>query len=196
MSKIRFISVDTSMSNLGIALGSYETADNTYLVENVFLVHTEPSNIKQVRKSAQDYERCRTLYTRLHQAIKDWQPFIAFAEMPTGSQSANGMKSYGISLMLIGTITVPVIQVTPQEVKVAATNNKQATKADMIAWAHKKWPHLPWLTVKRGGLDQLTAANEHLADACAAVEAGMRTQQWLQAVAISAGHAGANRVII
>lgn len=196
MSQVRFISLDTSMSNLGLAWGHWESSTNSYLVEGLKLVHTEPSNIKQVRKSAQDYERCRALYNGLHDLIKEWQPYIAFAEMPTGSQSANGMKSYGISLMLIGTVTVPVVQVTPQEVKVASVGNKQATKPEMIAWAHKKWPHLPWLTYRRDGQDQLTAANEHLADACAAIEAGMRTGQWLQAAAILASTSSAPRVII
>ena len=196
MSQLRFIGVDASMSNVGFALGSYNVQANNYLVERIGLIHTEPSKEKTVRKSSQDYERCRHLYTKLQEVFAEWNPTIAFAEMPTGSQSANGMKSYGISLMLLGTIKVPVIQVTPIEVKVAAVGDKTASKEKMIEWATAKWPHVKWATRRFQGKTEFLNSMEHPADACGAIEAGMRTAQWLQLVAVLAGQHASPQVII
>ena len=202
--QIKFAALDPSMSNLGIALGTYylgEVAPNLgggttitdgYEVTGIQLIQTFPSKEKKVRKSALDYERCRQLYIGMAAVLNDWMPTICFAEMPTGSQSASGMKSYGISLMLLGTIGVPVIQVTPAEVKVAAVMSKNASKDTMIKWAMEKWPDLPWLKRTIKGETKRLNKNEHMADACAAVEAGVRTDQWNQLVSVLGSNMAGN----
>jgi len=182
--EIRFAAIDPSMRNCGIAFGTYNLGDNTYIVSSIHLIQTFPSKDKKVRKSSLDYETCREMYCKMHALLDDWEPQIVFAEMPTGSKSASGMKSYGISLMLLGTIGVPVIQVSPQEVKVAAVDSKNASKDTMIKWAVKKWPTLQWLRRTVKGEDTLLNKNEHMADACAAIEAGMRTDQWNQLLSV------------
>jgi len=193
--QIKFAGLDASMRNLGIALGTYYMGEKRmqgmvdlpdgYVIERVELVQTFPSKDKKVRKSSQDYESCRTMYCKMASYLNDWMPQIVFAEMPTGSQSANGMKSYGISLMLLGTIGVPVIQVSPMEVKVAAVDSKNASKDTMIKWAVKKWPSVQWLRRTVKGENTLLKRNEHMADACAAVEAGMKTDQWKQLLSVA-----------
>lgn len=188
--EIKFAGLDPSMSNLGIALGTYyvgqDDVPDRYEIERIELVQTFPSKEKKVRKSSQDYERCRELYSKMAAVLNDWMPTICFAEMPAGSQSASGMKSYGISLMLLGTIGVPVIQVSPQEVKVAAVDSKNASKDTIIKWAVAKWPDVMWLRRSVKGESTLLNKNEHMADACAAVEAGMRTDQWSQLLSVLA----------
>lgn len=184
--QIKFAGLDASMSNLGIALGTYCLGAG-YSIDRVELVQTFPSKDKKVRKSSQDYERCRQMYTKMAGYLNDWMPQIVFAEMPTGSQSANGMKSYGISLMLLGTIGVPVIQVSPQEVKIAAVDSRNASKDTMIKWAVHQWPNVQWLRRTVKGESTLLNKNEHMADACAAVEAGMKTDQWIQLLSVLSG---------
>lgn len=184
---IRIAGIDTSMSNVGLAFGTYDTDHMSYIVDQVHLIHTGPSKDKKVRKSAQDYERCRSLYSGLRSHLGSWRPSICFAEMPTGSQSANGMKSYGISLMLLGTIGVPVVQVSPQEVKVASVDSKTASKRTMIEWAVRKFPNAHgWLKRTVKGQEEFLNKNEHMADAIGSIEAGMRTDQWLQMLSIVA----------
>jgi hypothetical protein len=85
---------------------------------------------------------------------------------------------------LLAGVKQPVISVTPTEVKVAATNNKNATKADMIQWATAKHPKANWRTVKRSGEIVFTDANEHLADALAAIYAGLQTPEFRTACAV------------
>jgi len=182
--EIRFAAIDPSMRNCGLAFGRHFLEENAYIVEQIHLVQTFPVKDKKVRKSSLDYEACREMYSKMSGLLNSHAPQIVFAEMPTGSQSASGMKSYGISLMLLGTIGVPVIQVSPQEVKVAAVDSKNASKDTMIKWAVAKWPDLMWAKRTVKGEETLLKRNEHMADACAAIEAGMRTDQWNQLLSV------------
>lgn len=167
MSKIKIIGVDPSMSNLGIAKGWLDLTTLKWVVEEVELTKTEKGKSKTVRKSSDDYDRGRLLYEALSEAEKGAE--IAFVEMPIGSQSAAAMKSYGMCIQLIASLDIPVIQVSPNQVKIHATGDRMATKEEMIAWAHGKFPDINWL--QRGG--KLTLNNEHLADAIGAINAGM-----------------------
>jgi len=181
---IKLGAIDASMRNVGLAFGTYDLGTADYNVDEVHLIQTFPSKEKGVRKSSLDYQSGREMYTKLQSFLNYFNPAIMFAEMPIGSQSANGMKSYGMTLQLLGTIAVPVIQVSPQEVKVAAVDSKNASKDTMIKWAAKKWPDVQWLTRKIKGEIELLNKNEHMADACGAIEAGMRTDQWAQLLSV------------
>lgn len=181
---IKFGAIDASMRNCGLAFGTYDVGQSTYQVGSIHLIQTFPSKEKGVRKSSLDYQSGKSMYIKLQNYLREYEPTIMFAEMPTGSQSANGMKSYGMTLQLLGTIGCPVIQVSPQEVKVAAVDSKTASKDTMIKWAAKKHPHLQWITRKIKGEVQLQNKNEHLADAIGAIEAGMRTDQWAQLLSV------------
>ena len=67
-----------------------------------------------------------------------------------------------------------LIEVSSLEVKKSSVGKKTASKEEMRQWAYEKWPDAPWL--KHGG--KLVQKNEHLADALASVEAGIRTEQF------------------
>lgn len=71
-----------------------------------------------------------------------------------------------------------MIQVTPNEVKLAACKKKTASKAEMIEWATSHFPDAPWLTHKSKGELILSSKNEHLADALGAIVAGTKTDQF------------------
>lgn len=168
MSKIRIIGIDPSLRNTGIAKGWLDLKTLQWEVEEVELAKTEKGKSKTVRKSSDDFDRARILVEAVKEAEKGAE--IAFVEMPIGSQSSDAMKSYGVCIAVIASLDIPVIQVTPTQVKVHATGDRNATKEEMIAWAHTKFPTINWLT--RG--TKLTLANEHLADAVAAINAGMQ----------------------
>jgi len=75
-----------------------------------------------------------------------------------------------------------VIEVDPYAVKLATVGTRTASKDDMIQWAHARYPYANWITRKLKGKETLTNANEHLADAIAAVTAGIETQAFKQLV--------------
>ena len=142
------------------------------------LCSTETTKAKQVRKNSDDISRCRLIHEALARNLEGAQ--MVFAEVPVGSQSARAMMSYGACVMALAGINTPLVQVTPKEVKLAATGDANATKNAMIEWATGLYPGADWLR-SRG---RLIGDNEHLADATAAIHAGILTDQFKQARAI------------
>jgi Holliday junction resolvasome RuvABC endonuclease subunit len=179
--KLRVLCIDPSLRNWGFAKIIIDSDKTDIEIDSLKLVKTESDkkNAKVVRKNSDDLERAKLIYGALHREIVEYVPDFVFVEVPVGSQSARAMASYGICIGVLASIGVPLIQVTPTEVKLAGHGTKTASKEEMIAWAVKKHPNANWL--KHGG--KLVAANEHLADAVAVGYAGMNSTQFLQALA-------------
>lgn len=178
MSKIQVIGIDPALRNFGFAFAELDLDHMTFDVKELQLVKTESTKVKTTRKNSDDMERCRSLYVALKAAEK--RAKIAFVEMPVGSQSARAMMSYGACMTLIAALDIPVIQLTPKEVKIAAVADQNATKREMISWAASKHPGANWL-VSRG---RLIDDNEHLADAIGAINAGMQNSEFQAIVAM------------
>ncbi|WKZ86267.1 hypothetical protein N5B55_04775 [Ralstonia pickettii] len=187
--KLKLLGLDPSLSNFGIAKMTLDLTDMSVDVDDLVLVKTEPEQDKKkkkaVRQNSLDLERGRILHDALIEHAKGFQ--IAVAEVPVGSQSARAMASYGVCIGVLAACPVPMIQVTPSEVKMAGFGVKTATKDEMIEWAMQTYPAAPWLMRKEKGKLLPIAANEHLADAVAAVHAGILTDQFRQATALMRG---------
>lgn len=171
--RVKIIGIDPSLRNTGIATGWLDIDTLEWGIDSLHLAKTEKGKEKTVRKSSEDYDRSRIIYEALKVAEHD--AAIAFVEMPIGSQSAAAMKSYGMCIGLIASLDCPVIQVAPGQVKDRAVGSKTATKEEMIEWAHNLFPNINWL--RHGG--RLMAANEHLADAVAAINAGVKSDDFI-----------------
>lgn len=178
MATIKIMGCDPSLRNLGVSLGTLDLDTLEFTVEDVTLTVTEKSKVKSVRKSSDDYDRCKILHESLR-ALSEGVD-IAFVEMPIGSQSAAAMLSYGACISLIASLTCPVIQVTPTAVKVKAVGDKNATKDEMIKWASGLFPNVQWL--RHNG--RLTQANEHIADSIGAINAGLKEPDFQALVAM------------
>lgn len=143
-------------------------------------------------KDGKDLRRAQELVGA--QLIAQQGRAIAIAEVPVGSQSARAMASYGICIGILASLRIPLIEVTPNEVKLAGAGVKNATKDEMIQWAMKEFPNANWLTRRLHGEVVPTDANEHLADAVGAIKAGVQTQQFRQALAMSCSFAAVTSV--
>ena len=170
---MRVVGIDPSLSNFGICTGLI--ADGTFVPDALQLIESkaDKKTAKVVRKNSDDLNRARTLFQGMYKALEGAD--LAIAEVPVGSQSSRAMASYGICIGVLASIDIPLIQVTPAEVKLIATNSKTASKSDMIDWATNLNPQLPWLTRTVKGETSYVSKNEHLADALATVYAGMNT---------------------
>lgn len=179
---MRILGIDPSLSNFGIVTGTLNHSHD-FVPDDMTLVESKPDNKnkKVVRKNSDDLHRAQTLTNGLKPYVE--QADIVMVEVPVGSQSARSMASYGICIGILSGIEKPMIQVTPTEVKLIATNSKTASKSDMIDWASNLHPQLPWLTRTVKGQTTLVAKNEHLADALAVVYAGMNTDLFQQLLA-------------
>lgn len=178
MSKLlKFVSADPSFRNFGMSKGTIDISTFEINVEELKLVKTEkPKGQKTVRVSSIDYQRARLLIKGFKEFTSDAD--IIFAEMPVGSQSAVAMKGYGVSIATIATAVKPLIQVSPDEVKMVAVGNKTASKKEMIDWAVDLYPNLNWPRARNNPTGRIVNEAEHLADSIAAAHAGIETEMF------------------
>ena len=97
--QIKIVSLDISMSNLGIAKGVFDTETKKLSITDCLTVCPLVSDNKQVRQNSKDVVRSRQLLDALVDHTKEAD--MVCAEIPVGSQSARAMASYGICVALI-----------------------------------------------------------------------------------------------
>ena len=182
MKSINVVAFDPAIRNLGIAKATISLDDLSVTIDRLTLIQTQGEAGKTVRKNSDDLRRACELYNGMVDAC-DGAAF-AIAEIPVGTQSARGAMSNGIMIGVLAACPIPLIQVQPTEVKMASVGIKTATKGEMIDWAMKQHPLANWLMRKSKGKLVPINDNEHLADAVAAVYAGIRTDQFRHAVSI------------
>lgn len=180
--KLNVLGMDPSLNNWGLAAAIYDTDTEDLDVKHLSVTQPELPKGKQVRQNSKDLEAAYQLADRAIDAIKDAR--VVFVEVPVGSQSARAMASYGICVGILGSIRAKsrtFFELNPTEVKLAATGKKTATKQEMIAWAVAKYPNAPWPTYTRNGETLISEAKaEHMADALAAIHAGLQSNQFKQ----------------
>lgn len=179
---VKVLGVDPALRNFGFAVATVNLdTDEIENVEYLQLSKTEEDAGKKVRRNSDDLRRANIHAETLREMSDPEKVAVAFVEVPVGSQSARAMASYGICIGVLTNCRCGMIEVTPTEVKVAATNTKTATKEEMIDWAYGKFKDAyGWLTRKTNGKYVLKKENEHLADAIGAINAGLKTSQWKQ----------------
>jgi Holliday junction resolvasome RuvABC endonuclease subunit len=183
--EIKIVGIDPALRNFGFALARLNIFTNEYVITDLQLAQSENEAGKTVRKNSDDLRRARILHENLIEVCDG--ATLAIAEVPVGSQSARAMASYGMCVGILASCPIPLIEVNPSEVKMAAVGFKTATKEEMIEWAMAKHPAAPWLMRKSKGAMVPLNDNEHLADAVATIEAGLKTQQYKQAIAMMRG---------
>ena len=176
MNSIVIAGLDPALSNLGMSKGCLDLDTGILSDIQIELIQTASVKSKQIRKNSDDLERARVLYKAMQEFLKGVD--IVCVEIPVGSQSARAMCSYGVCIALLASIQIPLVQVTPTEVKLATGLSKTASKAQMIEWAVKQYPSLLWLKRTTKGTSALVSKNEHIADSLAAIYAGVNTDQF------------------
>lgn len=187
--KMKILGLDPSMSNFGVVKATLDLDTMKITVDSMDVISTENEKNKAVkkvvRKNSEDLERAKLLYSGAMAATLD--RVMAFVEVPVGSQSSRAMASYGMCIGIIAAVasTLPVIQVTPTEVKVAGCGIKTATKDEMIEAMVEKYPDAPWpMKTVKGKATPIASKCEHMADALAAIEAGIATDEFRQMMAM------------
>jgi len=178
--KFRAIGIDMALANMGLV--AVDIDGDEVLCRNLKLVSTENQKGKAVRASSDDLRRATELHMAMEEYVEEYGASIAFAEVPSGSQSATAARALGIAVGVLACCPIPIIQVAPMEVKRLVNGNPKAkvSKAEVIAWARTRWPKANWLTHKVKGQIVYNNDNEHLADALATIVAGMATPQFQQ----------------
>lgn len=168
--------MDPSLTNWGLAKAELDLKTGILSIPDLELVQPVKETSKQVRQNSKDLSASEQLSLPAINAAK--QAKVVFVEVPVGSQSARSMASYGICVGILGAIRamgIPLIEVTATESKLIFTGNKTATKREMIDRAVELYPDANFPRFKGGVPDKA----EHLADAIAAIHAGVRTPMFM-----------------
>lgn len=182
--KIKIVGFDPSMSNWGICKATLDVATMQFSVDDLILIETESESKKGVIKQSDDLRRAKIVQDGMIAACEGAS--FAIGEIPFCNPAGYAGANFNSGLVtgVLASCPLPLIQVFPAEVKQKATGIRSATKGEMIEWAMKKYPDAPWRMRKLRGKMTPTAANEHLADAVASINAGLDSQQLQQALAI------------
>jgi Holliday junction resolvasome RuvABC endonuclease subunit len=180
--RIKVVGQDPSLRNWGLAVGYYDLETKKLEIDYLDITNPVLPTGKQVRQNSTDLESALQLYSGA--ADVTIGAHAVFVEVPVGSQSARAMASYGICVGVLGALRangIPFFEVTPTEVKLAGPGNKTATKQEMIKWAMTSHPEANWPTYKQNGVAQVSEAKaEHMADAIAAIYAGLACNAFKQ----------------
>lgn len=181
--KLVVLGMDPSLSNWGLARGLYDIDTGEIRIQRVGVVQPTLLEGKQVRNNSKDLHRAEQLAAGIQSAYQ-FQIQATFVEVPVGSQSARAMASYGVCVGLLGGLRAqghPFYEVTPSEVKKVATGRTTATKREMIQWAYDMHPDAGWpFQTKKGKTTIVESKAEHMADAVAAIHAGVQTPMFQQ----------------
>ena len=173
--RITVMGIDPSLRNTGIAIASVSPDTNRILsIDDLILARTQPGP-KSQRKSSADYEAASIISAMIRNAVEEYNPKVVFAEIPSGTQSSRASFALGITLGIMATMQPKPIEVTPQQTKLQSVGIRTATKGEMIQWATLLYPGAPWQRSRTG---RIMNANEHLADACGVIHAGLVTPEW------------------
>ena len=185
-SDITVIGLDPSLANTGIAVMRMLLPENRLVLDDLLLAGTEGRDKKVVRKNSDDLRRAEEIASAVEAMVNKHQPAFLCSEVPHGSQSSRGMMANGIVVGILACLRMrtPLIQIQADETKLSTVGKKTASKAEMIAWAVNAFPEAPWLRRKTKGEMVLLKDNEHLADAVAVVHAGVKTEQFRQALSM------------
>lgn len=185
---LKVVGQDPSLRNWGLAFGTYDLDTKKLFDVTVDVIQPVIPTGKAVRQNSTDIEASVQLTVGAVNAIRG--AHATFVEVPVGSQSARAMCGYGVCVGVLGAMRgggLTFYELTPTEVKMAGFGKSTATKKEMIGWAMSKHPEANWPMYKRDGKLLVSEANaEHMADALAAIYAGLRSNQFQQSLSILA----------
>lgn len=179
---LRILGMDPSMSNWGLAGGLLDIDSMRLTVKGLEVTQPVKPMGKQVRASSKDIEAGKQLYMAALQVCTGVDAI--FVEIPSGTQNVRGAIGNGIVFGVLGALRaqgLPIYEFTPKAVKLASAGKETASKAEMIAWATARHPEAPW-PLHRGAINASKA--EHMADALAAIYAGIQSNEFQQLLPI------------
>lgn len=179
---IRVLGLDAAFSNCGMAVAEVDVAFAEAPIIRATRLHlvstkADSAGKKVVRKNSDDLRRTREVASAIRDVILQEKIDLVCVEVPMGAQSARAAWALGIVVGILGSVQTPLIEVSPREVKLV-TGDKLAEKEDMIKWASETYPALNWPRTT-GPTPRIVAGKaEHLADALAAIHAGVGTEEF------------------
>jgi len=183
---VKVTGMDPSLTHWGLASVMLNLSTGIPTIPTLKLVEPKELEGKNIRVNSNDLHRAEQLATAVFEETKDSK--VIFVEVPVGSQSARAMASYGVCIGILASLRSQgkqIIQVTATESKLALTGNRNATKQQMIDYAWENYPTANWDLDSKTG--KPLKKSEHVADAIAAIHAGVHTPSFKQLMQLLEG---------
>lgn len=152
------LSLDLAFRNTGYII--YDEKSKLIVKHGVIKTNKSKEKMSPV---IDDINACKIVTQELYDLIENNKINTIITEMPTGSQSSRSAKALGMATAILIAITTIKKDInfefyTPTEVKIALTNNKNATKDDMMDAARREYSYYTFPKQK--------GQFEHIADSC------------------------------
>jgi crossover junction endodeoxyribonuclease RuvC len=160
------LGVDGGLATCGLALAAIRNDGSLDLLKVATVRTTKSAAKRGVYASDDNVRRCRELAAELHCFVYGSLALICAEAMsfPRSSSTAAKMgMGWGVLAALAYELEVPIVQASPQQIKLALCGKKNASKAEVQAAIEDRWSHVQWPKRK--------ADVEHAADAAAAIVA-------------------------
>jgi len=188
---IRILGLDPSLTHTGWSVAEVCPIKREILdIIDAGTIITAPTKNKQVRASSDALFRARTVKGELYSIIDQHSVKLACSEIPSGAQSAKALYAFGIVVGLVASLPVPVLEVTPREVKLATVGKLTADKEDMVRWAvdltYRVGGTKLWETGRKNDWEieicskHVLKAEEHKADSMCGIQAAISSEQFRQ----------------
>lgn len=189
---VTMLGIDFGMSNTGYAIAQVDVENaKIEAVRDLGLVATQ-SNRKDrtILRTRDDVRRAKIIADTLQEIVDDHHVDIVAAEIVTATQYIRPTFGFGVLVGITAGLGLPLIQVRPRDVKIAATGKPRASKADVMEWAvavcgHNSalWPTTHRTNARSVAIDgnNLPLFAEHQADALAVIQAATMSREFILA---------------
>jgi Holliday junction resolvasome RuvABC endonuclease subunit len=145
------LALDAGLSNLGIAVFEYTDQDWQLAALEVRstkgIPKAELKKMKGISASDDMARRIRELCEDIEYLFAEYEPDLIVAELPTGgARDSNAIKGMAVGLTIVVATSqfykIPLIHVTPRNVKITATGSPEASKEEIENIVGEKYPEL------------------------------------------------------
>lgn len=141
--EVRVLGLDPGLATFGIAVVRILAEGET--IEYMEVVKTKKSNAKRrVLVSEDDFTRARAIAVRMSAAAHRYKVAgLCFEAMSRPRNASSAFKvalSFGVIAQLSAENDLPVLQVTPKELKKGVCGNSSASKDEVLLALHKRYP--------------------------------------------------------
>lgn len=173
---LRILGVDPGFSSIGLSLTVMDPASGRLLAADTTVITTEKSHRKlEVRASEDNVRRAREIARALEGVIEAFHPTALCCETQSWPRNAGAATkvaiAWGVIVALADRYRLPILQASPQDVKKAVCQRKDASKEDVIAAVEGLVENIVWPD-RKGDF-------EHAADATAVVIACAQSETML-----------------
>ena len=176
---MKWLSLDPGLLNCGWCIGRYVdriTGPVTEIVAGGCFNQPKAPKKRNIKSAADDFDRAAKLSVKIGKLIDDYKPEVICIEsmsLPRNSSTAGKLgRAYGVISALAALSRLPVVAISPQEVKEGTLGSRSGSKSEMRGALTKAYGSETIDTLVSGLAKQL---HEHPIDALAVLHASVES---------------------